>query len=200
MNDKIKSAVELFYNKDYLSAREIFVPNGLYYEAGLCSLLIQNLKDARKYFKLKENNCPASNFGLIILDIIENKPKKQPKYFQVRAFLEVYINLLIENGLFLWAQKVIDEYRFFTNSNLETPKFIARVLNANNQNKAVHYFADIAKQICYYDAEIHYIDACLYLEENNIKKAKEIIDESLRFASEYYPILRLKEKIDAVNF
>ncbi len=200
MNDKIKSAVDFFYNKDYISAREIFVPNGLFYEAGLCSLLLSNLSDARKYFKLKEEICPASNFGLLILDIIESKPKKPPKYFQVRSFLEIYINLLIENGLFSWAQKVIDEFRFFTNSNLETPKFIARVLNANNQNKAVHYFADIAKQVCYYDAEIHYIDATLYLEEGDIKKAKEIVTESLNFAGEYYPILRLKEKLENAPF
>lgn len=195
MDNKIKSAAQLFYNKEFISAKEIFLQSSLFYEAGLCSLLVQNLKDARKYFKLKENVCPASNFGLLILDIIENKPKKPPKYFQVRAFLEIYINLLIENGLFSWAQKVIDEYRFFTNSNLETPKFIARVLNANNQNKAVHYFANIAKQICYYDAEIHYIDATLYFEEGNIQKAKEIVNESLNFASEYYPILKLKEEI-----
>ena len=199
MDNKIKSAAQLFYNKEFISAKEIFFQISLFYEAGLCSLLVQNLKDARKYFKLKENVCPASNFGLLILDIIENKPKKPPKYFQVRAFLEIYINLLIENGLFSWAQKVIDEYRFFTNSNLETPKFIARVLNANNQNKAVHYFADIAKQICYYDAEIHYIDATLYFEEGNIQKAKEIVNESLNFASEYYPILKLKEEIEKLG-
>ena len=199
MDNKIKSAAQLFYNKEFISAKEIFLQSSLFYEAGLCLLLVQNLKDARKYFKLKENVCPASNFGLLILDIIENKPKKPPKYFQVRAFLEIYINLLIENGLFSWAQKVIDEYRFFTNSNLETPKFIARVLNANNQNKAVHYFADIAKQICYYDAEIHYIDATLYFEEGNIQKAKEIVNESLNFASEYYPILKLKEEIEKLG-
>ena len=199
MDNKIKSAAQLFYNKEFISAKEFFLQSSLFYEAGLCSLLVQNLKDARKYFKLKENVCPASNFGLLILDIIENKPKKPPKYFQVRAFLEIYINLLIENGLFSWAQKVIDEYRFFTNSNLETPKFIARVLNANNQNKAVHYFADIAKQICYYDAEIHYIDATLYFEEGNIQKAKEIVNESLNFAGEYYPILKLKEEIEKLT-
>ena len=196
MNDKIKSAVELFYDKNYTGAREIFLQNSLFYEAGVCSLLVQNLKEARKFFKLKEEVCPASNFGLLIIDIIENKQKKPPKYFQVRAFLEIYINLLIENGLFAWAQKVIDEFRFFTNSNLEVPKFIARVLNANNQNKAVHYFADIAKQVCYYDAEIHYIDASLYFEEGNVQKAKEIVNECLNFASEYCPILKLKEKIE----
>ncbi len=195
MDEKLKRAYDLFYEHDYKSAQKFFIEDGFCYEAGLCSLLLQDLFRARKFFELKKNSCPASSFGLIILNIIENKPKLKPKYFQVRSFLEIYINLFIENKLYDWAQKIIDEYVFFTNINPETPKFIARVLFANDRNKAVHSFASVAKKVCFYDAEIHYIDACLYLKENNIEEAKKTIDDCLIFAGEYYPILRLDEEI-----
>ena len=45
----------------------------------------------------------------------------------------------------------------------------------------------------------HYIDATLYFEEGNIQKAKEIVNESLNFAGEYYPILKLKEEIEKLG-
>lgn len=199
MDEKLKSAYGLFYEHDYKSAEKIFSLNGLSYEAGLCALLSTDLDSSRKYFNMKKEICPASSFGLLILDIIENKPKKQPKFFQIRSFLEIFINLFIENKFFVWAQKIIDEYRFFASINPEVPKFIARVLNANNQNKAVHFFAGVAKEVCFYDAEIHFIDASLYIKENNLKDAKKVIEECMSFAGEYYPILKLKQEIEDRN-
>ncbi|MDO5437844.1 MAG: hypothetical protein Q4F80_06575 [bacterium] len=195
MNEKLTSAHNLFYEKNYADAKNIFIELNQTYEAGLCSLLLRDLKEARKFFKIKEGNCPASNFGLVIIDLLEDKIPKQTQYFQVRSFLEIYINLLIENKFFDWGQKIIDNYEFFTRANLEVPKFIARVLYANNQNKAVHSFAKLAKELCFFDAEIHYIDASIYILEKEYKEAKKCIKDCLNFAPEYYPILKLQKEL-----
>ncbi len=199
MDEKLKLAYEFFYNKEYKSAKEIFIEYNETYEAGVCSLLLRNLEEAKNFFAQKKEICNASTFGLILIDIIQNTPKFAPKYLQVRSYLEIFLNLLIENQIFDWAQTIINYYPFLTNSNPEVPKFIARVLNANNYNMAVHDFAKIAKDICSLDAEIYYIDAELYLKENNLKEAKNSIQACLNFAPEYYPILKLNETIKKVE-
>ena len=199
MNEKLKQAVELFYKKDYTAAKEAFIELNETYEAGLCSLLLQDLKGARNLFEVKKGNCPASDFGLFIIDLIEDKKSIPLKYFQTRAFLEIFLNLFIENKLFDWAQKIINNYEYFTKINLEAPKFIARVLNANNYNKTVHNFSKIAKEVCYYDAEIYYIDAKLCMAEKNYDEARKNIETCLSFAPEYYPVLMLKKELDSVS-
>lgn len=196
MDEKVKNAYSLFYEHKYSDAKDIFIECGLTYEAGISFLLLKDLVFARKFFEIKKDICPASDFGLIILNIIEDKPKKQAGYFQVRSFLEIYINLFIENNLLEWAQKIINSYEFFTHSNIEAPKFIARVLDANNCTNAIHSFARLAKELCFYDAEIHYIDANTYILENNFEAAKSCIEDCLKIAPEYYPILRLKYELE----
>lgn len=199
MNEKLEQALELFYKKEYAPAKVLFTELKETYEAGLCALLLQDLRGARSFFEIKKEFCPASEFGLCVLDIIEDKKASPVKFFQVRSFLEIFLNLLIENNLFDWAQKLINNYEFFTNANLEAPKFIARVLNANNYNKTVHNFSQIAKSVCFYDAEIYYIDAELYIKEKNYEEAKKNIETCLNFAPEYYPILKLKEKLEQAS-
>lgn len=197
MDEKLKSAYSLFDKKDYMAAKKLFSEFDMTYEMGLCELLKRNLVEARKCFEIKKDDCIASDFGLLIIDIIEDsKTRKIPNYFQVRSFLEIYINFFIENNILDWAQKVIDNYQFFTQSNLETPKFIARVLHANRFYKAVHSFAKLGKEICYHDAEVHYIDACVYITEKNYEEAMNCINACLNFAPEYYPMLRLKQEVE----
>ncbi len=199
MNQNIENAKKLFYEGNYKEAKKIFLENNLTYEAGLSSLLEGNLTSSRKLFETKKDICSASSFGLTILDMIEDKLKTKPTYFQIRAFLEIYLNLFIENKLFNWAQKVINNYEIMTSSNIETPKFIARVLEANNYNNAVHTFAKIGREICFFDAEIHYIEALTYIKEKDYLKAKERIKDCKSFASDYYPILRLEGELNKIE-
>lgn len=196
MNEKLKKAQSLFYKKKYKAAYELFSEINETYSMGVCSLLLGDLPSARLFFKIKEDECIASNFGLVVLNVLEGDFNKIPTYFQVRCFLEVFLNLFIENKMYDFAQKLIDNYGFFSNTNYETPKFIARVLNANGFDNYVHFFADRAVEICMYDAEIYYINSLVYIKENNYKEAKKWIDKCTSFAPEYYPILKLREKVE----
>lgn len=199
MDEKLQKAYDAFYSHEYEASKDIFLEYGLTYEAGLASFLSGNLSLARKLFEIKEENCPASSFGIIVLDVLEGRPKKYPKYFQIRSFLEIYLNLLIENNFLEWAQKLIDNYEFFSRNNLEVPKFIARVLYANNCFRAVHSFSELGKRLCFYDAEVHYIDASVYIYEKEYEKAQKCIDECLTFAKEYYPIIRLQKELKEIR-
>lgn len=196
-NIDIDFAKLCFENKQYQKAKEIFLENNMFYEAGLSSLLMGNLNSTKLIWKEIKNPGFAESWGLIILDIIEKKPfTKSPKYFQTRAFLEVYLNLFLENELYDWADNIINAYKFFTKVNAEVPKFIARVLSAWGYFELTHEFADIAKKICYYDPEIHYIEAEMFFMENKYQMAKKAIEETLNIAPDYFPAKKLQRIIE----
>jgi len=196
-NIDIDFAKLCFENKQYQKAKEIFLENNMLYEAGLSALLMGNINSTKLIWKEIKNPGFDTSWGLIILDIIEKKAfTKTPKYFQTRAFLEVYLNLFLENELYDWADSIINAYKFFTKANAEVPKFIARVLSSFGYFELTHEFADIAKKICYYDHEIHYIEAEMYFMENKFEMAKTAISETLKIAPDYFPAKRLKEIIE----
>lgn len=195
MND-IDFARLCFENKQYDKAKEIFLNSDMLYEAGFSALLGGNIQSARLIWTESKDPCLATDWGLIILDLLEKKPRiKAPKYFQTRAFLEVYLNLFIENELYDWADEIINAYKFFGRANSETPKFLARVLYCFGYFRMVREFSNLSKKICYFDPEIHYIEAETALVEGDFAGAKKSIYEILKFAPEYYPAKKLQKII-----
>ena len=200
-NIDIDFAKFCFENKHYDKAKEIFLNNDMLYEAGFSALLAGNLNSARLIWKEVKDPCLATGWGLIILDVIENKPfTKSPGYFQTRAFYEVYLNLFIENKLYDWADNMIDAYKFFTRSNSEVPKFIARILAFWGYSSLVHEFAEISKKICYFDPEIHFIEAEVYLAEEKYNQAYDAVKETLKVSPGYFPAAKMKEMIEKSGF
>ncbi len=200
-NNEINFAKFCFENKRYEDAKQLFLNNNMLYEAGFSSLLAGNLNSAKLIWKEIKNPGFATSWGLIILDIIENKSyTKSPGYFQTRAFLEVYLNLFLENEYYDWADSIINAYKFFTRSNNEVPKFIARVLSSYGYFELTHEFSFIAKKICYYDPEIHYIEAETYLMEEKYKQAYECIIEGIKIAPNYYPNKKLLKMIKNAGY
>jgi len=200
-NNDIDFARFCFDNKHYDKAKDIFLNRNMLYEAAFCALLTGNAKGARLILDEIKTPSSASEWGLIICDVVEKKPlHRQPKYFQVRAFLEIYINLFLENELWDFADNVINSYKYFTRVNSEVPKFIARVLSVWGYFDLVHEFCALAKKICYYDPEVHYIEAETYFVEDKYKMAQDAIEEAVKVAPEYFPAQRLKRIIENLRF
>lgn len=200
-DNEIEFAKFCFENKHYDKAKELFLNNDMLYEAGFSSLLTGNSNSAKLIWKEIKDPCLATDWGLIILDIIEGKPyTKAPKYFQTRAFLETYINLFLENELYDWTDNIINAYKFFTRSNNEVPKFIARVLSVWGYWELVYEFSALAKRICYYDPEIHFIEAESYLIEGNYKLAYKSVIEGIKIAPNYYPNKKLLNMIKETGY
>lgn len=201
INNEIGFANFCFENKHYDKAKELFLNNDMIYEAGLSSLLDGNINSAKLIWNEDKDSGYATGWGLIIIDIIENKlHTKVPKYFQTRAFLEVYLNLFLENECYDWADSIINAYKFFTKSNSETPKFIARALSYFGYNELTHEFCELAKRLCYFDPEAHFIDAETYLMEENYKRAYECIIEGIKVAPNYYPNTKLLQMIKNTGY
>ena len=183
---KLEDAKDYFYNKDYKTALKLFLQNQNYYGAGLCSLLLCNTKRAKIFWSINKN-CPASKWGLCILDYIQLKKGKLPTFFQTRAQLEVYLNLLIENNLIEWAQNIVSCSDLFFRANPESYKFIARVLYANGYFKLAIAFCKKSLRYFYSDPEAFLILAQCQFLLSDLGEALDSINRTLAIAPNYYP-------------
>ena len=185
-------AKECFYQKKYTEALKLFMEEEDWYAVGLCSLLLGDTESAEKYWGKKRNDCPASDFGLCILEYIKLKTTKMPTFFQTRAQLEIYLNLFIENNLIEWAENLISCCDFLYSSNPETYKFIARALFANGYFKLAMRFCKKTLNIYFCDPEALLILAQCNFLLGNLGEALDSINRTLDMVPEYYPAILLK--------
>ena len=191
-----QKAKELFYQGDYTKALELFSAENSNYEAGLCALLLNDEENAKIFWTKDKDPDIATKWGLIILNIIHLKIKEHPTFFQVRAFLEVYLNLFIQNKQLSWAENLISACDIFARSNPESYKFIARALFANGYLELSHKFLNESKKLFYCDPESHFIDSQAYFLEKKYDKALKSINETLESARGYYPAVEFKKIIE----
>ena len=205
MNDfAIEKAKEHFYKKEYDKALPLFMEAEDFYGAGLSSLLLKDIEGARKYWQKKKNDCPASDFGLCILDFIQLKEGKLPTFFQTRAQLEIYLNLFIENNLIEYAENLISSCDKFYMSNPEAYKFIARVLFSNGYCKLAITFCRKTLKLYYCDPEAFLILAQCHFLLGDLGEALDCVNRTIDMVPEYYPakLLKnvLKEEIDKKRY
>jgi tetratricopeptide (TPR) repeat protein len=180
------SAKDYFYNKDYKTALKMFLKEENYYGAGLCSMLLCNTNRARVFWSINKN-CPASKWGLCVLDFIKLKREKKPTFFQTRAQLEIYLNLLIENNLIEWAQNLVSCCDILFQANPESYKFIARALYANGYFKIAIDFCKKSLRYFYSDPEAFLIMGQCQFLLGDIAEALDSTNRTLAIAPAYYP-------------
>jgi len=188
------NAKDCFYEKNYKAGLSLFIAENDFYSAGLCALLAKNTKEARNFWKKSENS-PASQWGLCVLDIIENKPKKIPSFFQTRAFLEVYLNLFLQNNLIDWAQSLVNACEFLFQANPETYKFIGRALFANGYIDMAIQFCKKSLKIVYTDPESFLILSQCYFIKEDLGEALDLINRVSILVPDYYPAIMFKSII-----
>lgn len=189
MINSFKEAQDCFYNKNYIDALDFFKENNDLYSAGLCCLLLKRFDEAETFWKMSKNYSPASNFGLCILKLINLEPASIPSFFQVRAFLEVYINLFLENNYLEWCENIISSSEILYQGNPETYKFIARALFANGYFDLAIKFCKKSLDLFYSDPEALLILAQCYFLLNDKEMAKFENDKILRMVKDYYPAI-----------
>lgn len=181
-----KSAKYYFYNKEYKLALDLFIKEQNCYAAGLCSLLMCDTNKALKYWSINKS-CPASKWGLCVLDFIQLKKNKIPSFFQTRAQLEIYLNLFIENNLIEWAQNLVSCCDILFQANPESYKFIARALFANGYFKLAINFCKRSLRYFYSDPEAFLIMAQCQFLISDLAEALDSINRTLAIVPTYYP-------------
>ncbi len=189
MTKEIEVAKSLFYQKDYKQALEIFKKYNEFYYSGLCYLLLEDIDNAALYWKKNKNNCPACEFGLIVIDFITFRANKIPSFFQTRAFLEIFISLFLENNLVQWCENLISCSEILFKGNPESYKFIARALYSNGYFDLAIKFCKKSLDLFYADPEALLIVAQCYYLLNKKDIAKLFIDKLKHIVKDYYPAI-----------
>ena len=183
-------------NKKYAFAEEIYKNLDKPYEYGRCCLLQGNLEETQKIWNAIEEDTPAVLWGKSLLEFINLYVIHIPTFFQIRAFLEVDLDALLNAGLITYCENIANGAHLFAQNNQESYKFIGRVFVNNKYYDLAELFLNKAKDICYIDPEVHFLLAKCYLDKNNITDAQKALNTSIEKGYGYYPAKKLLEKIN----
>ena len=193
-----KAYLARIYTKEnnYELAGKIYKSIGYLYEYGRCLLLQGKAEKAKILWNSLEPASPAILWGQSLIEFIEMYFVHIPTFFQIRSFLEMDLDAMLNAGQIRYAENIINGADLFARANTESYKFIARVLVNNNYHKLAEVFLEKAKDICYVDPEVHFLCAKCSLFYNDktaaIKSLKTAIDEGFG----YYPAKKLLDEIN----
>ena len=187
--------------QDFLSGRlkgcrDYFESHNYPIEAGYCYMVLDNFPKAKEQFKKGEIDDIRGHWGLLLLQMIEEKISSAPTYFEIRNFLELDLDIFITYCKGDIVQQIIKYCDFMAFYNLECYKFIGRAFWAHNLLKPAMYFLEKAKDHLYKDPELHYLLAYIYFTNNDIKNCKKEIAICLEILPQYAPAVMLEQKIN----
>ena len=184
---------------DIDGCQRFFAENGYLLELGYCFLLRDNLKDARAAFIQAREFDKRANWALFMTNLFLNLPADYPSYFELRNFLEIDLNILIQAGKGEFVEKLISYADFFYTINPEVYKYLGRVFLNNDLEQYGYFFLMRAKDYFYNDPELHYLLAEFFFNKKDFKEAKKYAQTCLEVLPEYFPAKKMLEKIaDAV--
>ena len=93
--DSYKEAKEKFLSGDY-SNSDFFNQNGYVLEYAYCKLLLGDAQGAKTEFARISKTDTRADWGQKLIQFIEGYVTYTPSYFQVRDFLEIDLNLLMQ--------------------------------------------------------------------------------------------------------
>jgi len=178
--------------------QSFFEKNNNILELAYCKLLTEQPEEANRLFKQILNQDQRAHWGSLLSTIFQNKLTPYPTYFEIRNYLEVDLNLLINYHKGDYVEEILNYADVFASVNPESHKYIGRVLYNNKLNSWAKFFLERAKNILYQDPELHVIIAELYLEEGNIEKSIKATNTCLSMLPNYFPALKLKQKLSKI--
>lgn len=181
--------------QNYEKASYTYAKLGMLYEFGRCELLRGNIENTKDIWKnIKEEN-PALLWGESLLQFINLYVVNIPTFFQIRAFLEVDLDALLNAKQIEYCENIVNGAHLLYKNNQESYKFIGRVFLNNNYYELADMFLQKAKDVCYVDPEVHFMLAKCYINNGDIKMAKQALNTSLEKGYGYFPAKRLLEQI-----
>lgn len=158
-------------------------------------MLLGDLNTARNEFTKIENIDFRANWANKLIQFILNNITVMPTYFQIRNFLEIDLNLLLQAKQPQFIENIINGADLFYSINPESYKFISRVMFNNDFIDVSLYYLKKAKDKFYCDPEMHMMLANCYLKQGETILAKSSIKNCLEILPEYFPAIKLQNKI-----
>lgn len=189
-------AKKRFLIGEYAEAAEYFKQHGYLLELGYCKLLSADLQNAKEIFQQLSEIDFRANWAKSLVQVIEGKVIDMPSYFQIRNFLEIDLNMLLQADLPDYVENVINGADLFYSINQESYKFIARVMLFNDYNGVALHYLKKAKEKFFYDPEMHLMLATCHLKNGETDIAKKSIRNCLDILPNYIPAKKMLEEIE----
>ncbi len=199
MTTKYQQVKQDFLSGRIKGCREFFESNNYPAEAGYCYMILDNFKKAKTQFEIAQKDNIRGHWGLMLLQMMDDKISMAPSYFEVRNFLEIDLDIFMTYFKGDIIQQIIKYSDFMAFYNIECYKFIGRAFWAHNYMPAAMFFLDKAKNNLYKDPELHYLLAYIHYTNKDIKNCIKEIDTCLEILPQYAPAKMLKEKIKNTN-
>lgn len=187
-------AKEKFLSGDY-TVFDFFLKNGFTVEGAYCKLLSGDAQSAKIEFAKAAMTDFRADWGKKLIGFIEGYVSDVPSYFQIRNFLEIDLNLLLQANQPQYVENIINGADLFYSVNPESYKFIARVMLNNDFPDVALYYLKKAKDKFYYDPEMHYMLAQCYVRQGEAGLAKSSIKNCLDILPGYFPAKKLLQNI-----
>lgn len=194
---------------DYLTAKkklltgnpdaEWFKKNKYFLEYGYSLLILNNHQEAFRIFEKFSKNDIRADWGKKIIPILINKyPEEEPTFLQVRNFLELDIDLLLQTNNKDYVLNLINNTEYFYSISRESYKFTGRALYYNGYYDLALKFLLLSKDKFYNDPELHFLLAKLYLYKKDKEKCKHAITTCLKFIPEYIPAQKILQEAENI--
>lgn len=190
-----KTAKEKLLTELDKDCQQFFIKKGYILENGYFELLSDNIEKAKILFNAIKDSDIRAHWAAFMISMIEADIREYPSYFELRNFLEIDLNILINYFKGDYVEKIVRYADFLFTINPEVHKFIGRVFYNNGYYEQGMFFLDRAKNYFYHDPELHYLIAYIYYNQNNLEKCKKALDDCIYILPEYYPAVNLLKKI-----
>lgn len=190
-----KTAKEKLLTELDKDCQQFFIKKGYILENGYFELLSDNIEKAKILFNAIKDSDIRAHWAAFMISMIEADIREYPSYFELRNFLEIDLNILINYFKGYYVEKIVRYADFLFTINPEVHKFIGRVFYNNGYYEQGMFFLDRAKNYFYHDPELHYLIAYIYYNQNNLEKCKKALDDCIYILPEYYPAVNLLKKI-----
>ena len=179
--------------------QQFFVKKGYILENAYFELLSDNLEKAKNLFNAIKQNDIRAHWASFMISMIEADIREYPSYFELRNFLEIDLNILINYFKGDYVEKIVRYADFMFTINPEVHKFIGRVFYNNGYDEQGKYFLDRARNYFYHDPELHYLLAYIYYTRKNFEKAEKALNDCIYILPEYYPAVNLLKKVKSLT-
>ena len=191
-----KKAKEKLLNSFDLSCQRFFIQNGYVLESAYCELISDNIEQAKHIAQQIKEEDMRARWLIFLISLIEGNVKEYPTYLEIRNFLEIDLNILIQNFKGNYVENIIRYSDFLFTINPEVFKFIGRVFYNNDLKEQSLFFLERAKYYFYNDPELHFLIAYIFYIDKNFTKAKISAKECLRILPNYFPAQKLLSEIN----
>ncbi len=194
-----KKAKEKLLTELDADCRQFFVKKGYMLENAYFELLSDNIQKAKNLFNAIKQNDIRAHWASFMISMIEADIREYPSYFELRNFLEIDLNILINFFKGDYVEKIVRYADFMFTINPEVHKFIGRVFYNNGYDEQGMYFLDRARSYFYHDPELHYLLAFIYYNRKNFEKAEKALNDCIYILPEYYPAVNLLKKVKSLT-